>query len=302
MAVLRFSVSVWRAAYCVLRIACKSLPALTRNTQYATQLLLCLLCGLPAWAATNAAPLAWDAISKDYTAQPGELAAHLYFAATNVSTQTVVIDSTKTSCGCTAAKMPATPWVLAPGEGGRLGIAVDLRGKTGTFWKTIEVQSTNAAKILTVHITVPPGTTNTLDPQMADRLWNREVAASDSRAIFRNECARCHFVPATARYAGNLFQAVCANCHESPRRATMVPDLRTLDRDYTPVYWKNIITHGKPGTFMPAFAAAEGGPLDDQQINTLIDFLLIKYHKPRKPAAVPPTAKPAAPAATVTKP
>jgi len=31
--------------------------------------------------------------------------------------------------------------------------------------------------------------------------------------------------------------------------------------------------HGKPGSLMPAFSSAEGGPLNDVQINSLAAYL-----------------------------
>jgi mono/diheme cytochrome c family protein len=53
----------------------------------------------------------------------------------------------------------------------------------------------------------------------------------------------------------------------------MVPDLRALKKTTSRDYWLTWITHGKPGTLMPAFAAQAGGPLTDAQIHALADYL-----------------------------
>src|ERR1700686_3726817 len=111
-------------------------------------LLLMVLFGFggAAKAEVSAEPLVWNVITNEYTAKPGDISAHLFFLATNVSPEVVTIDGVKTSCGCTSAKLPSSPWHLAPKEGGRMEITVDLRGKTGTLFKSVDVLSTNAAK------------------------------------------------------------------------------------------------------------------------------------------------------------
>ncbi|HTA30419.1 MAG TPA: hypothetical protein VK731_08030, partial [Candidatus Cybelea sp.] len=45
-------------------------------------------------------------------------------------------------------------------------------------------------------------------------------------------------------------------------------------------YWKTVITLGKPHTMMPAFAAAQGGPLSEAQISSLATYLdhTISHH------------------------
>jgi hypothetical protein len=38
-------------------------------------------------------------------------------------------------------------------------------------------------------------------------------------------------------------------------------------------YWKQIITFGKPNTMMPAFASSRGGPLNVDQVHSLVEYL-----------------------------
>jgi hypothetical protein len=63
----------------------------------------------------------------------------------------------------------------------------------------------------------------------------------------------------------------------------MVPDLKNLPHATDAEHWRGWITYGRVGSLMPAFAKAEGGPLTDQQIASLVDFL-VRSH-PSKPGA-----------------
>ena len=62
----------------------------------------------------------------------------------------------------------------------------------------------------------------------------------------------------------------------------MVPDLSHLKVPTNPDFWRVWITSGKPGSLMPAFAKAQGGPLDDIQIASLAQYLNAIY-----PSTVP---------------
>ena len=53
----------------------------------------------------------------------------------------------------------------------------------------------------------------------------------------------------------------------------MVADLHALNHDTNLDFWKTWTSQGKPGSLMPAFAASEGGPLNDAQINSLAQYL-----------------------------
>jgi hypothetical protein len=60
----------------------------------------------------------------------------------------------------------------------------------------------------------------------------------------------------------------------------MVPDLHALKTPTNYEFWRIWITHGKPGSLMPAFATTDGGPLSDMQIASLASYLneSIKSH------------------------
>jgi cytochrome c553 len=219
-------------------------------------------------------PLAWDAETKECTVKTNETHAHLFFSLTNVSSENVVISNVTTSCGCTVAKLPKKPWIIDPKESGRIDVEVDVRGKTGTLTKQVNIISPTAARLLNVSVTIPNGYFGGgMTPAMGDRLRNQEATEVNRQSIFRENCASCHLIPAFGKSGANLYQAACAICHDSPHRATMVPDLHHLNKETNADYWREWITNGKEGTLMPAFAATQGGPLDDEQINSLVEYM-----------------------------
>ncbi|MCX6895264.1 MAG: c-type cytochrome [Verrucomicrobia bacterium] len=176
-----------------------------------------------------------------------------------------MINSVVTSCGCTTAHLPPMPWTLAPGADGKIDINMNLAGKTGTVIKTITVNSTAGTKMLQFRVMIP-------DPQ-AERAANMQLAQADRQAIFKGSCVSCHVTPGEGKTGGELFKAVCGVCHEAAHRASMVPDLHSLNHPTNRDHWRAWITGGKPGSLMPAFQKAQGGPLTEDQINSLVEYL-----------------------------
>jgi len=235
------------------------------------------------------AALVWDSMAKEYHASAGEESAPFKFAVTNSSSQEVTINSVRTSCGCTGAKLPSTPWKLGPGEGGTVEATVDLRGKFGTLSKFVSVDTSEGPKTLNIKVVIPQG-----QPMIgADaRARNMQAALADRQAVFKNDCASCHVVPAVGKTGEPLFQAACGICHEDSHRATMVPDLRALKTPPTREYWEHWVTLGKPATLMPAFAQSEGGPLTTEQIHSLVDYLTDHFPQhPQSAGLIPNQAK-----------
>jgi hypothetical protein len=90
--------------------------------------------------------LKWDAEQKEYTSKRGETEARFSFWLTNITTSDVSINSVRTSCGCTVAKLPSTPWVVPPTGGGPIEVTVNLAGKSGTITKAVTVDSSAGTK------------------------------------------------------------------------------------------------------------------------------------------------------------
>ena len=230
----------------------------------------------PAPANPNA--LVWDAENKELTPAAGEVNGGFTFWFTNVSPNEVIINSVRTSCGCTTAKLPSMPWHVAPGTNGSLDVNVDLRGKSGVISKAVTVDSTAGIKSLIVKLNLggaQPIAGHTV-PAMndVDRLKNMQSSLADRQVVFKDAaCAKCHADPAKGVTSGQqLYSAVCGTCHDSPQRAALVTDLRALKHETDADYWKQWITYGRPGSMMPAFGDSQGGPLNEHQIDMLANY------------------------------
>lgn len=134
--------------------------------------------------AVNANALQFDSKEKTVHVKSGESEAKFTFAVTNVSKEDVTIMSVHTSCGCTAARLPSTPWVLKPGEGGEVGATMNLAGKFGTVAKTVTVVSTVGSVPLLVKSVLPKDAYEQMQ-RMGDRSRNLQIAAADRQAVFR---------------------------------------------------------------------------------------------------------------------
>jgi mono/diheme cytochrome c family protein len=289
-------------------------------------ILLAVFCAalvrLPAQVAPAPTPdanaLKWDAESKDYNAQPGEESAPFTFTATNTSNAEISISRLSTSCGCTVAQLPSTPYKLGPGSNVSINVSLDLRGKSGTVAKTVSVDSSVGFKSLLVRANIPapqpaanasfPVTAK--DNRMGDRAKNIQTALADRQAVFKGDCAKCHVDPGIGKMGKELYHASCAICHDPEsghggHRAAMVPDLKVAKAHRDLNYWQKWVMEGKAGTLMPAFAQAHGGPLTQEQIDSLVTYLYEAFPRaPQAQAAVttPPVSVPPAPPAPVAAP
>ena len=238
-----------------------------------------------------AAYLAWDAERKEYKAELTDTNAHFTFWLTNVSKETVLVNSVRTSCGCTAAQLPTTPWSLAPGSNGPIKVTMDLRGKRGAVTKSVMVDTTaGGMKNLLVTSIIPEDTNSVAN---MDRTRNIQVALADRQAVFKGDCARCHVEPAKGKLAGaELYAGACAICHDAVHRAAMVPDLRLLPHPTDLAFWAKLTGEGKTNSLMPAFAVEHGGYLNKAQVDSLASFLDKAF--PSRPAAAASPQKPQA--------
>ena len=261
---------------------------------------------LPQGRAATSTNLVFDAISKEYTAKAGERTAEFDFSVTNTGPELVTINSVRASCGCTTPKLPVLPWKLEPGASGSFHVTADLAGKFGTFQKSVFLDTTEGPKLVYVKVNLPAaGSAMAAVPGMDSRTRNMQIAKADPSAIFRGDCASCHSKPAMGKTGEQLFTAACAICHESDQRAVLVPDLMALKQTPTDAYWEAWIRNGKAGSMMPGFSTEKGGPLSEDQIKSLVAYVMSADFKTRKPhphtiaASAPASQPPAAPAAIV---
>jgi mono/diheme cytochrome c family protein len=245
-------------------------------------------------AAVPAKALQWDSIQKKYDAKPGESSAPFTFNVTNVSATEVSITRLHTSCGCTVAQLPplpAAPYKLAAGSNVSISVNMDLRGKMGAISKVVNIDSSAGHYALTVVATIPPPSAVAANPHapnaMGNRAQNIQNALADRQAIFKGDCATCHVQKGIGKFGQELYAASCGICHDAEHRAAMVPDLKVPRSERDLAFWQKWIMEGKPGTLMPAFAQAHGGPLTQEQIDSLTVYLFQSF--PRKPQSVAAT-------------
>lgn len=97
---------------------------------------------------------------------------------------------------------------------------------------------------------------------------------------FQAECAACHGTNAEGGVKGRTFIPKGKKervPYEAPALNTVLvryinDEKLTPKEAYNKVY--ETISQGRPGTAMPAWALSYGGPLNDQQIEDLINFLI----------------------------
>jgi len=237
---------------------------------------------LPPPAASLENLIAWDAERKDSAVPAGTAQAQYTFNLTNISHEVITINSVATSCGCTVARLPEQPWHIPPGSNGQISATMNLAGKSGTVVKTLTVNSDKGNKLLYVQVTILPPSATPAPMTEMDREQNQKLAIADRQSVFKGECASCHAAPAVGKSGQQLYTAVCGVCHEAEHRATMVANLHALPYETSAEIWRLWITHGKPGSLMPAFALSEGGILTDEQITSLVNYLVVAI--PARPA------------------
>ena len=114
-----------------------------------------LISAAPPLPAPDANALKWDAESKQCAPKPGETSVAFTFVCTNVSAYEVSINGLQTSCGCTVAQLPSTPYKLEPGSNVAINVSMNIAGKYGLITKGVTVESTAGTKSLLVNADIP---------------------------------------------------------------------------------------------------------------------------------------------------
>ncbi len=186
--------------------------------------------------------------------------AHGAFTIYNRGDSDLDITRFESTCGCTVIESKLG--IIAPGKSQVIRFAVDSTGKAGNIRKTIQVDSNDPES-----------------PEVGIYLFLnvalQEHQQMDKTALFKGSCGACHSEPAQQHVDETLFEKVCYMCHGHYGLGGIsapINDFDYLERmDAESV--RATIANGKVGSAMPAFSVRHGGPLSDEQIDSLVALM-----------------------------
>jgi len=186
------------------------------------------------------------------------------FNITNTGNKLLIIKDITSTCGCTVPVLNRKR--LGAGQHTTLVVMVNTAMKQGTVTKNVEVQS-NDPKRPVVKIALK---LTIRDPHIG-------MSEGKAAVIFTNEkCARCHAAQGVGLFGEELYRADCAMCHGVKANGAVGPSLRGPYKT-DPAFAKrmtDVISYGsKIHKSMPGFLGEAGGPLAQEQIDSLVFYL-----------------------------
>jgi len=187
------------------------------------------------------------------------------FLISNTGTDTLIISSTRPSCGCTAAVLDAKDNRIPPGGTSRLKVTFDANNKPeGPIMKSVTITS-NAKN-------TPDAMVHIQGRVVKSKLAHKTMMHLDG--LFQGDCATCHVAKGKGELGARLYEADCAICHGLKADDKPGPELASETMlKHTPKQWQNIIENGIANTAMPAFHTKNKGPLGDEEIASLIEYM-----------------------------
>ncbi len=195
------------------------------------------------------------------------------FKIENHGSKELIIKTVFSTCGCTIPTMKTKH--IAPGTSADMEVVMNTSMKQGDVKKPIEVRSNDPINpVSTLYVTA-----KVTSPHA--NLGENKIAA-----IFEGKCARCHVADGIGKVGEELYAADCAMCHGYRAKGipSVAPTLIPYDyqnKDFAAAF-KHIIAFGSAShRSMPGYAKEAGGPLNDKEIDSLIDFLQKKSEEER---------------------
>lgn len=171
----------------------------------------------------------------------------------------------ETSCGCTAVEVLTD--TIAPHSSATVFISIDLLGKRRKIQKTLDITF--------VHNGQPH-----LQQIDLSFIAKKRVIAHEGRSLqeslFRGECASCHAEPAKGKTGKALFAAVCGQCHGMQAEGATAMGFNRLSylKNFDAERFRDVTRNGLADQqYMPGYAEELGGPLTDEQIDSLVDYI-----------------------------
>ena len=195
--------------------------------------------------------------------EQGTKAEHVFILG-NSGTDTLVITGEHPSCGCTAAVIDGSPRV-PPGGTAHMRVTFDANNKPeGPIIKSVTISSNSidgGSKMVRIQGRV-----------VKSKLAHKTTMHLDG--LFQGDCASCHVTKGKGELGARLFEADCAICHGTKADGKPGPELASdAMMKHTPKQWQSIIENGIPSTAMPAFHTRNKGPLGDEEIASLVEYM-----------------------------
>ncbi|MBX9687313.1 MAG: DUF1573 domain-containing protein [Candidatus Obscuribacterales bacterium] len=197
------------------------------------------------------------------------------FKVQNQGEKDLLIKTAFSTCGCTIPQLKKKR--IAPGETVDLDVVMDTSMKQGDVSKPIEVRSTDPVNpVVTIHI------------KAKIKSPHGELGSDRTAKIFTGRCAACHVQQGIGKEGQDLFEADCAMCHGYRAKGipSVAPPLIPFDyhdKDFAESMKKIISEGSKIHRSMPGYAKSAGGPLEEKEIDSIVDYLRKKSDFELKP-------------------
>jgi cytochrome c5 len=187
------------------------------------------------------------------------------FIITNTGTAPLHVTEAKSECGCTTTSFKGA--LLKPRASIKLDIAVDTIMKQGAVTKDLVVYSDDPERPMT-----------RLFIAMDVKNGHGNMSLKDRTKIFTGEqCKRCHVDEGVGQFGKELFEADCAMCHRKQESGILSgPLVESVDYSdpILSAHAQDVIASGsKASPSMPGFLDIYGGPLSQEQIDSLVTYL-----------------------------
>jgi mono/diheme cytochrome c family protein len=195
--------------------------------------------------------------------EQGTKAEHVFILG-NSGTDTLVITGEHPSCGCTAAVIDGSPRV-PPGGTAHMRVTFDANNKPeGPIIKSVTISSNSidgGSKMVRIQGRV-----------VKSKLAHKTTMHLDG--LFQGDCASCHVAKGKGELGARLYEADCAICHGLKSDGKPGPELAAdAMMKHSPKQWQTITENGIPNTGMPAFHSRNKGPLGDEEIASLVEYM-----------------------------
>lgn len=232
--------------------------------------LLCLsiLTLLPGFVFAAEGPrIVFETLTHDFGEMTSDQTSEVNWVFRNEGDETLEIVNTKSSCGCTMSLGKGT--LVAPGESGEILVRFNAAGQSGRLRKTLAVTTNDPTHTVT-RLTIRAHVTPIELPQVEG--GHPPILG---QSLLMGDCGSCHATPAADKKGPELWAVVCAMCHGDDGTGSRGPSLRDASflssRDDTEL--DTGISYGTANPAMPGFSRLMGGPLDEDQVKSLVELL-----------------------------